>query len=63
MLIRLKEPLDNYHQRRADAHGWLWVLTRRGDGEVPDFVEARSIATGVVCTLITFFTEEADDGP
>ena len=61
MLIRLKDPLDSYHQRRADAHGYLYVVTRRGSGEVPDCLEARSIATGVVCTLITFFTEEATD--
>ena len=63
MLARLKEPLDGYHQRRADKHGWLYViqgLTAVGPHPKPIY-EARSIATGVVCTFRPECLELIDD--
>ena len=62
MLARLKEPLDPYHQRRADKHGYLYIIqgTREhgivmSPGWIPHkykaLYEARSIATGVICTF------------
>lgn len=74
MLIRLKDDLDDYHQRRADKHGWLYTIVRRRErGQIPGsrgfyrravyLYEARSVATGVVCTFAPEFVEEADDAP
>lgn len=58
-LIRLVEHIDGYHKRRADAHGYLYIATRSfGLGSL---VEARSIATGALCTLDKRFIEEATD--
>lgn len=55
-LIRLTDRLDGYHRRRQEKHGYLYLRVRSfGDG---DFVEARSIATGVVCTFDRRFIEE-----
>ena len=59
MLVQLKEPLDGYHKRRADVHGWLYIV----DGPISPYqalVEARSLATGVVCTLIPECVEVAN---
>ncbi len=59
-MLQLKKELDPYHQRRADKHGWLYVQVRPDD-EFNLFVgiyEARSIATGVVCTLDAAYVEE-----
>lgn len=59
-LIRLKEPLDLYHQRRADKHGWIYF------DESPEFsglVTARSMATGVICTFDKYYVELVDDDP
>ena len=63
MLARLKEPLDGYHQLRADKHGWLYLienLTRRPLTGT-NIYEARSIATGVVCTFRPECMELIDD--
>ena len=60
-LLRLKDELDDYHQRRADKHGWLYLST--GRLRHPALCEARSIATGVVCTFESDFVEEAADAP
>lgn len=65
MLARLKEPLDGYHQRRAERHGWLYIVK----GEAPRtysnrykrIYEAMSIATGVVCTFRAECVEFVDD--
>lgn len=58
MLIQLKDRLDVYHQHRADKHGWLyWVV--RVDEVTNSLYEARSIATGMVCTLDADYTEKA----
>jgi hypothetical protein len=65
MLIQLKEPLGAYHQRCADVHGWLYIVDEPGKRLPPrpvggdsgvgrmrrDLIEARSLATGVVCTF------------
>lgn len=59
-MLQLKKELDSYHQRRADKHGWLYVQVRPHD-ETDRFIglyEARSIATGVVCTLDAAYIEE-----
>lgn len=63
MLARLKEPLDAYHQRRADKHGWIYFienLNRRPLTGI-NIYEARSIATGVVCTFRTECMELLED--
>ena len=62
MLIRLKSRLDDYHQRRADKHGHLYVVVRHTEPDFPplNLYEAKSIATGVVCTLYPEYTEIAD---
>lgn len=62
MLARLKEPLDGYHQRRADKHGWLYVIQNWANRPYPKAIyEARSIATGVVCTFRPECLELIDD--
>ena len=78
MLARLKEPLDGYHQRRADQHGFLYIIKNTAprpygpaymDKDVGAVVrlkhvyEARSIATGVVCTFRAECVEFVDDAP
>jgi hypothetical protein len=62
-LILLKEPLDGYHHRRAEKHGWIYFVTHETDSEYPllNLYEARSLATGVVCTLDPAFTEKVED--
>lgn len=62
-LVRLKDKLlDNYHQRRADKHGWLYVVVRDVyPGTESHLIEARSVATGVVCTFVPIFVEDAPD--
>jgi hypothetical protein len=73
-MVRLKEPLDGYHQRRAEKHGWIYSVVRvtgpqllRGaDGGVdvkPFLYECKSLATGVVCTFRPECIEEAEDDP
>lgn len=58
MLVRLKSDLDDYHRQRANKHGWLYIVTRKfGNGEL---YESRSIATGVLCTLMAECVEELD---
>lgn len=58
-LIRLVERLDSYHKRRADAHGYLYTTTRSfGLGSL---IEAKSIATGALCTLDKRFIEGQAD--
>jgi hypothetical protein len=73
-LLHLKEPLDLYHQRRADEHGYIYFLVRefllRDKDKLPrriggrmlrNVCEARSLATGVVCTLSHEFLELVED--
>ncbi len=72
MLVRLKEPLDAYHRRRLDKHGWLYIVTNYPATAIlmednrplrfKNLYEARSIATGVVCTFRPECVEVADDG-
>lgn len=60
MLVRLRGSLDDYHQRRADKHGYLYLVKRKlGYG----LVEATSVASGVVCTFDTNYLEEEPDAP
>lgn len=75
LFIRLKDRdlLDRYHKKRLDTHGSLYIVndpdkTSRvayvhDDREVrrATLYEARSIATGVVCTLAPEYTEEYTD--
>jgi hypothetical protein len=56
MLVQLKEPLNEYHKRRADRHGWLYIRVNKR----PDLIEARSLATGVVCTFLPEYVEVAN---
>jgi hypothetical protein len=72
-LVRLKDSLDEYHQQRADKHGWLYIATnydasrriimyqRHQARRVKGLYEARSLATGVICTLLPEFVEEIVD--
>jgi hypothetical protein len=58
--VILNEDLDLYHQQRADKHGRLYKLVRRF-GTADILLEARSVATGVVCTIDSRFTEKLSD--
>lgn len=65
MLARLKEPLDGYHQRRADKHGFLYIIQNEAPRTYANrykrIYEARSITTGVVCTFRAGCVEFVDD--
>ena len=72
MIVRLVDELDPYHRRRRDAHGWLYIVEKvvgkrpMHDVETQTFkrrdvYEARSVATGVVCTIESRFTERFPD--
>ena len=63
MLVRLKDKLDPYHQRRADKHGYLYIVSEREREWMLRLYEARSIATGVVCTFDAGYVEEVPDAP
>ena len=54
MFVALKPYLDDYHQRRANKHGYIYIVNRK----YGPLYEARSIATGVLCTLDKRFLEE-----
>jgi len=58
-LLSLKSNLDGYHQRRANKHGYLYYLHRVvGPSQAwPDVVEAKSLATGRVVTLLAPYFE------
>lgn len=60
-LIRLKQVTDDaHHKRRAEKHGYIYFATRFfGNGSL---VEAKSVATGALCTLDRRFIEELADG-
>lgn len=62
MLVRLRDRLDPYHQRRADKHGRLFVVVRHTEPDFPaiNLYEAKSISTGAVCTLDPLYLEHAD---
>jgi hypothetical protein len=53
-----RDGLDDYHQRRANKHGYLYNVVREGHFKV--FRECRSIATGVICTLFDKYLEFSD---
>ncbi len=58
-LVQLAANIDGYHQRRADVHGYIYIAYRSfGLGSL---VEAKSIATGVLCTLDRRFLKDVDD--
>lgn len=58
-LIALRaEGLNDYHYLRAERHGYLFVVHRA----YGPLVEARSLATGRVCTLDTTYLERTPDG-
>lgn len=60
ILLRLYPSGPGYHERRRETHGDLYFLVRTfGSGEL---VEARSLATGVICTFDRSYVEVADDG-
>lgn len=65
-LLNLKLPLDGYHQRRAERHGYIYFLHRViGPSQTwPDVVEGKSLATGRIVTLQApyFEMKEVDDG-
>ena len=58
-LLSLKANLNDYHQRRANEHGYLYYLTRViGPSKMwSDVVEAKSLATGQIVTLAAPFYE------
>jgi hypothetical protein len=58
-LVRLKDTTDSYHRRRAEKHGYIYFVTRSSwHGGV---LEAKSLATGVTCSLLADMVEEQDD--
>ena len=65
-LLSLKSDLDDYHQRSANKHGYLYYLHRVvGPSQSwPDVVEAKSLTTGRVVILLApyFETKEVEDG-
>ncbi len=60
-LLSLKASLDNYHQRRADKHGYLYILVRTV-GPVGDVVEAKSLATGDTVTMMAPYFDAKEIG-
>lgn len=63
MLIRLKESLNLYHQRRADKHGYVYFVEPRSSHQNTGIYSARSIATGVLCTFDEAYVEGEPDAP
>jgi hypothetical protein len=63
-LLSLREHLDNYHERRADTHGHIYIFVRPV-GAFDDVVEGKSVATGRTVTLMRpYFDEmEVPDAP
>lgn len=63
-MVRLKpeEKLNAYHKRRLEKHGWLYFVVREdtGGGRSPMY-EAKSVATGAICTLLPICCEELED--
>ena len=59
-LLRVKADADGWHMRRVARHGWLYILTRR-NGIFGDLLEAKSIATGAIVTLMEDSVEGAPD--
>jgi hypothetical protein len=59
-LLRLHPSTHGYHERRRKEHGELYLLVRIFKSG--DLIEARSLATGVICTLDRDFVEAAPDG-
>jgi hypothetical protein len=57
-LIRFKDVLDSYHERRALKHGYLYIVTRRGP---MNLMEGKSIATGKTLTIFREYVEEVSD--
>lgn len=60
-LLRLYPSLPGYHERRREKHGDLYFFVRTL-GISGALIEARSLATGVICTLDRQYVEVADDG-
>ncbi len=56
-LIRMKDAVDGWHRRRAEKHGKLYIFMCR-DGISGDIIEAKSIITGRVVTLMEDSIEE-----
>lgn len=56
-VLSLKDELDDYHEARAHKHGYLYFLVRKC-GMLGDLYEAKSIATGHICTLEKRYVEE-----
>jgi hypothetical protein len=65
-LLSLKPELDDYHQSRANKHGYLYYLTHiiGPSKRWPDLVEGKSLATGRIVTLMApyFETKEVEGG-
>lgn len=58
-MVYLKESNNPYHQRRLEKHGAIYFVVR--ESPCGDLYEAKSLATGVVCTLHSRFCMEARD--
>lgn len=63
-VVKLKLILDEYHQRRADKHGYIYFVVKEFGTRIrsldPRLYEAKSLATGAVCTLESKFCDELD---
>lgn len=57
--LRPDKQLDPYHERRLRRHGAIYFVTREhAEGYL---YEAKSLATGAVCTLISEYCVEPDE--
>lgn len=58
-MVYLRESNNPHHQRMLKKHGAIYFVVSEWSGG--DLYEAKSLATGVVCTLHSRFCMEARD--
>lgn len=58
-MVYLAKYHDSYHQRRLERHGVIYFVVREFAGGA--LYEAKSLATGAICTLQSSFCVEAKD--
>lgn len=58
-MVALQADLNPYHERRRDSHGSLYIVVRFSE-PIGGIIEAKSIATGRVCTLQAAYLESSN---
>lgn len=58
-MVYLRESSHPYHQRRLKKHGAIYFVVSEWAGG--HMYEAKSLATGAICTLQSSFCVEAKD--